>query len=220
MTFPEYNLHASVVRYLRLQYPKALFHSDTSAVKLPKLTAFRMAALNLRRGHPDLMIYEPRGKFCGMAIELKAEGTRLLKKNGELADEHLIEQMKYLQAEKPIRVQRKRTKGWKMPVNTKSVTRPGKFGNPYKIGEWNVWAVVDLKTGKSLKDILIEKNGENKYHSVEDTLLAFREKIKHSSAFKRIIKRELIGKNLACFCPLSSPCHADILLEVANEPCT
>lgn len=116
----------------------------------------------------------------------------------------------------PVRVQRKRTKGYKMPPNTKSVTRPGKFGNPYKIGMHNVWDIKDLKTGKSLKDYLIEKNGENKYHDVEDVLLAYRQKIAASQAMQRLIKHYLKGKNLACFCPLDKPCHADILLEVAN----
>jgi hypothetical protein len=120
----------------------------------------------------------------------------------------------------PIRVQRKQAKGYKMPINTKSVTRPHKFGNPYKIGMNNVWDIKDRETGKSLKDILIAKNGENKYHTVEDTLLAFCEKIKASAAMQRVIKRELFGKNLACFCPISSPCHADILLEVANKSFT
>ena len=28
---------------------------------------------------------------------------------------------------------------------------------------------------------------------------------------------ELRGKNLACFCPLDQPCHADVLLELANK---
>lgn len=28
---------------------------------------------------------------------------------------------------------------------------------------------------------------------------------------------ELAGKNLACWCELGSPCHADVLLEVAND---
>ena len=108
----------------------------------------------------------------------------------------------------PVRVQRKRTKGYKMPPNTKSVTRPGKFGNPYKIGMHNIWG--------SLKDYLIEKNGENTYHDVEDVLLAYRQKIKSSQAMQRLIKHFLKGKNLACFCPLDKPCHADILLEVGN----
>jgi hypothetical protein len=28
---------------------------------------------------------------------------------------------------------------------------------------------------------------------------------------------ELRGKNLACWCPLNQPCHADVLLELANR---
>jgi len=32
----------------------------------------------------------------------------------------------------PKRIQRRRTKGWKMPENTVCVTRPGMFGNPFK----------------------------------------------------------------------------------------
>jgi hypothetical protein len=30
------------------------------------------------------------------------------------------------------------------------------------------------------------------------------------------VRRELRGKNLACWCPLDQPCHADVLLDVAN----
>jgi hypothetical protein len=31
-----------------------------------------------------------------------------------------------------------------------------------------------------------------------------------------VIRRELGGKNLACWCPLNQQCHADVLLELAN----
>lgn len=31
------------------------------------------------------------------------------------------------------------------------------------------------------------------------------------------IRSELRGKDLACWCPLDQPCHADVLLELANE---
>jgi hypothetical protein len=30
------------------------------------------------------------------------------------------------------------------------------------------------------------------------------------------LERDLTGKDLACWCPLDQPCHADILLELAN----
>ena len=33
----------------------------------------------------------------------------------------------------PIRVQRKRTKGYRLPPNTISVCRPGRFGNPFRL---------------------------------------------------------------------------------------
>jgi len=31
------------------------------------------------------------------------------------------------------------------------------------------------------------------------------------------VKRELRGKNLACYCALDQSCHADVLLEFANK---
>jgi hypothetical protein len=34
----------------------------------------------------------------------------------------------------------------------------------------------------------------------------------------KMMCEELAGKNLACFCPLDQPCHADVLLELANTP--
>lgn len=105
----------------------------------------------------------------------------------------------------PRRIQRKRTKGWKMPPNTVSVTRPGKWGNPFKVG-----SLVRHKL-----------NGHGGQHEtfVTDSAHAVR-------LFKKFIARKpdirigakiaLKGKNLACFCPLDQPCHADVLLEIAN----
>jgi hypothetical protein len=31
------------------------------------------------------------------------------------------------------------------------------------------------------------------------------------------VRRELGGRDLACWCPPGEPCHADVLLEVANR---
>jgi hypothetical protein len=90
----------------------------------------------------------------------------------------------------PIRIQRKRTKGWKMPENTVYVGRPTKWGNPIKINKEidREKAVVMYATIYALQPSLI-----------------------------RDAKEELKGKNLACFCPIDQPCHADILLELANK---
>lgn len=84
------------------------------------------------------------------------------------------------------RIQRKRTKGWKMPRNTVYVGRGSKWGNPYKVGTClipdNQAAVDAFKANLPLKLECLE----------------------------------LKGKNLACWCKLNDPCHADILLEEAN----
>lgn len=94
---------------------------------------------------------------------------------------------------KPKRIQRKRTKGWRMPENSISVTRPGKWGNPFKVG----------RDGSSEECV-------SKY-----TLLIKRNIWSHPNI--RSIKEELRGKNLCCFCPIDAPCHGDVLLKLANE---
>jgi len=43
----------------------------------------------------------------------------------------------------------------------------------------------------------------------------FRESITY--LFREEIKRELRGKDLMCWCRLDHPCHADVLLEIANS---
>lgn len=85
----------------------------------------------------------------------------------------------------PVRIQRKRTKGWKMPPNTVYVGRPSKWGNPFD----------SSNTGQL------------------DPILRFT-----CEAAPLLDVGELRGKNLACWCPLDQPCHADVLLELANPP--
>ena len=89
----------------------------------------------------------------------------------------------------PVRVQRKRTKGYKLPENTKCVNRGTRWGNPYKVSEHGRQEAIEL-----YKVHLDEKlsNGELKID-------------------------ELRGKNLACFCGLDEACHADILLELLTK---
>lgn len=93
----------------------------------------------------------------------------------------------------PKRIQRKRMKGWKMPENTVYVGRPTKWGNPYKLG-WSGPAGEVVRLYRAY----IEANQQ----STERFALPL---------------AELRGKNLACWCPLDQPCHADVLLEIANS---
>ena len=99
---------------------------------------------------------------------------------------------------KPIRIQLRRTKGWRMPPNTVKVDRTTKWGNPFKVGQ-----------GASPK-ICVERFRE----WVLSNLWTFPNKWE--------IHEQLRGKNLACWCPLIDkdgklvPCHADVLLKIAN----
>lgn len=100
-------------------------------------------------------------------------------------------------SKKPVRIQRKRTKGYRMPPNTVYVGRPTKWGNPFERKRFATGTLA--RPGDIVWWFEAHLNqGEAKITKYE-------------------IKRELKGKNLACWCPLDQPCHADILLEIANE---
>jgi hypothetical protein len=89
----------------------------------------------------------------------------------------------------PKRIQRKRTKNWKMPPNSVYVGRPSKWGNPIRVTE-NV--------------------------SHERAVGEFRRIIGGFVNAKEFLA-PLRGKDLVCWCKLSEPCHADVLLEIANS---
>jgi hypothetical protein len=90
----ESELQVQVAQYIRLKYPKVLFHSDYgSGIKLTKGQAIKQKRQNGgRRGWPDMFIAEPRQGHKGLFIELKKSGTRLKKKDGSWASSHLEEQ--------------------------------------------------------------------------------------------------------------------------------
>ena len=67
-----------------------------SGVKLTKFQAVKASKLRSSRAFPDLVIYEPRGNYHGLFIELKAEGTRLYKRNLTPVTEHIKEQLNML----------------------------------------------------------------------------------------------------------------------------
>lgn len=105
----------------------------------------------------------------------------------------------------PKRIQQRRTKGWRKPENTVSVARPGQWGNPFVVG-----------TTKWLAD----PDGQPVVVPVPDAQAAvdlFRWYVTGGER-ERVIRDRLRGKNLMCFCPLDQPCHADVLLEIANQP--
>jgi len=97
----------------------------------------------------------------------------------------------------PHRIQRKRTKGWKMPDGAVYVGRPTKFGNPF-----NVTAEQSRETAIARYRFYLSRGISNSLHGFPPQPVEI---------------RQLRGKDLACWCPLDQPCHADVLLELANE---
>jgi hypothetical protein len=122
----------------------------------------------------------------------------------------------------PGRIQRKRTKGWKMPPNTIVVDRSSGFGNPFPISKGK-----STYMGKT-SDVWVVGTWEGPAMWFRDTkaeatklaIDAYRAWIKapRQQDLLTSVKRKLRGKNLACWCTQGQPCHADVLLEIANEP--
>lgn len=111
-------------------------------------------------------------------------------------------------SEKPKRIQRRRTKGWTMPEGAVYVGRPSKWGNPFR-GAPSI--VVDS----------FRRFGEREGGWFSAPLPWPAGKIPAELTTLDDVRHELRGKNLACWCPLDQPCHADVLLEWANaEPRT
>jgi hypothetical protein len=108
--------------------------------------------------------------------------------------------------DKPKRIQRKRTPGWKMPLNTVYVGRGrgAKWGNAAKIGE-DLDYYMPGCTKATAQDAVDWFIIEMKAHKHADP-----------EAFAAWLA-PLRGKNLACWCRLDAPCHADVLLKLANE---
>ena len=77
------------------------------------------------------------------------------------------------------------------PPNGKRVTRPSRWGNPFRVG----YEATDASEAVAL----------------------FRDHLRRHRALVELARRELRGFDLGCTCPLDHPCHADVWLEVVNQ---
>ena len=86
-------------------------------------------------------------------------------------------------------MQLSRAAGWRMPANTVKVDRSTRWGNPFRPGEGGI-------------------------ATPEDAIRAYRLWLKGNPELRRAARAELTGRDLACWCPLDGPCHADELLKL------
>lgn len=130
----------------------------------------------------------------------------------------------------PQRIQLSRTKGWRKPQGAVVVTRRTVWGNPFKIGEPSGHQFSDGGDATPMIAAMTRDQVLSMYH---DLLRGFITPEMHPQghAWMREFKRKmrgghptemavsyLRGKDLCCWCRLDQPCHADVLLALANEP--
>lgn len=89
-----------------------------------------------------------------------------------------------------------------MPENVVSVTRPGKYGNPFKVG-----------------DRVEDESVPNGYWFINETdcLEIFEHYARGQLLDNPNWLEPLRGKDLACFCKPDAKCHADVLLRLLEE---
>ncbi len=114
----------------------------------------------------------------------------------------------------PVRIQRRRTAGYRMPEGAVYVGRPTRWGNPFKVGD----ACTESVYVSALIDgVPLARSGvvEDAAHAV--TLFQFWLFVKVPFTAAEL-QAGLEGRDLACWCRVGQPCHADVLLEIANQP--
>lgn len=106
------------------------------------------------------------------------------------------------------RIQRSRAKGWRLPANAVCVTRPGLWGNPFTVAEARRY-LVDASEDD---DPRAKAAGWYRTWITSQTSQG-----RHMPPTLAMVRDRLRGRDLACWCPLDQPCHADVLLELANS---
>lgn len=88
-----------------------------------------------------------------------------------------------------------------MPPNTTNVSRPGIWGNPYRLGDDApefMWPLKKLATN-------------------EDCVNAYMRLVVSTPGKVDEIRQHLRGRNVACWCRLDQKCHGDTLLLLSNR---
>jgi hypothetical protein len=111
-----------------------------------------------------------------------------------------------------------------MPENTVKVCRPGKWGNPFRIGGYfmvgdpDPMAVFRMSWCQAASKEIADRT-PGKFTLIDSNGLAveFYRRLLANGYFRENELRDIRGRNLACWCPIGSACHADVLLEIANQ---
>jgi hypothetical protein len=135
----------------------------------------------------------------------------------------------------PKRIQLRRTKGWRKPEGTVVVSRPTKFGNPFRAVKSECCGYWDVRDDNGVTYLVNHEYVHQAFVRMQPMTWTTREqanreavrlyndeltywvggRLRWDPAFGEAVA-SLRGHDLACWCPLDAPCHADVLLHLAN----
>ena len=115
------------------------------------------------------------------------------------------------------RIQLSRAKGWRKPAGAVVVTRPGRWGNPFR----TLGGLTSAQAVQMYRELIATGVARSPRTGARFTGEDY---YAHPPGGRKPmirptqddIKRALAGRPLACWCPTSQPCHADVLLAIAN----
>lgn len=73
---PEHDIQVSLIAMLQSIEPTPLYTATVGGVRLAIHTAKKMKEAGYSKGVPDLLVFEPRGMYEGLAIEVKTPNGR------------------------------------------------------------------------------------------------------------------------------------------------
>lgn len=114
----------------------------------------------------------------------------------------------------PKRVRLSRKRGARKPDGVIYVGRPTKWGNPYRVVKRDGTSWVVIGHGKLTSAFDVDQPWTHA-EAVAEAVERFRQMFAPGTSYALRAREELAGHDLACWCPLDSPCHADVLLSLA-----
>jgi hypothetical protein len=120
----------------------------------------------------------------------------------------------------PQRIRLSRTKGFNLQETSRSlngldavnVARPTRWGNPYSVGLWTSYCFILVDA----RNRAVHASCAERAPLITEAVKLFRDELMDSPGRLAEVRDALVGKNLACWCASPSPCHADVLIELAN----
>ncbi|MGX5657620.1 DUF4326 domain-containing protein [Geodermatophilus nigrescens] len=121
----------------------------------------------------------------------------------------------------PRRVQLSRARGWRKPAGTVVVARPSRWGNPFRVGETYLFPAGDPSDPAAWpvpthREPGLSDDGARVVRCPDRATAVEWYRRWAGEAHREQARRLLRGRSLACWCPVDEPCHADVLLEMAN----